>query len=895
MTQQPSFCTDLMQQILDHTDTLKSIILPQTVADSDVIESMLAEKSLVSLSLQGNYPSMLNFSSLTNLTKLFFTSSAVVNFDALVGMVPNSLTDLDISSSSISSLSGLTSLYHLEKLTFAVSAGSVFPEPFPELPQNLVSLTVSGWSSTHITMTSFSSTSPSGKVSLRELHVLQPSNVTRVVLLPDTLTVFECACASLMQIDQVPQGLQSLSITSAPALDELPPQLGACTNLTTLSAILSPESAIMRSFPSLVNTNLTSLTLREGGSTMEEIETALCTKLPRASLSSLLFNNMLGMTRLPACLGSAFPKLSSLAIYLVNSIPGANWPTLYDALAPTLTSFILSRSTWDSSVAFDWDRFVNKVPVLEKLDVLYLNLGGTFPAQLQRLSRLSSLRLWSLGLTGTIPADFFVRLPRLTSVGFMSNALTGTFPWYGLQAVTSINLMTNQFSAFPSVYGGAPNLQVLNLARNQLTIIPDDISLSAMPKLTSFSVFSNPTLRGPVPAFWANHSVIQSVSMSGCSLEGPLPPKILSPHLIQLDVGSYDRGGSICGPLPEIGTELAPSSISIKNSLISGTIPESWSQNLWMDNLGSLDLHSNLLSGTFPSSLFSRPPCLNYYSLNSLDISDNLFSGATPNFEHVFAFSTLNMSGTTMDPCAKDPHLHFRVSIGCELPYYGAACACTAYWAPHCKSNSSQLCPAPITAPNTSIPFIPACQALPAREAAVAPVTPTEYVISSGQAIYGDFDVPSNTSVTFVGLSPLTVYGCLSLTQLTIQIDPQTIELITTQKTGFQFTAITFSNGVCNDTDTMQPKTLNPTVTVTKTKADCRRVSATSAVDSNTLSVLFKVDSVACRRWWIILVSVIGGIIIIAIITLVLLATFNNAVKTKIRPFWSRGAAQQAL
>ena len=68
---------------------------------------------------------------------------------------------------------------------------------------------------------------------------------------------------------------------------------------------------------------------------------------------------------------------------------------------------------------------------------------------------------------------------------------------------------------------------------------------------------------------------------------------------------------------------------------------------------------------------------------------------------------------------------------------------------------------------------------------------------------------------------------------------------------------------------------------------NCRSVSAVRDKSADTsLAVIFKVDRSKCDRWWIILVSVLGGVILLVLI-FVLLATFTP-LKALIRPFTKR-------
>lgn len=58
----------------------------------------------------------------------------------------------------------------------------------------------------------------------------------------------------------------------------------------------------------------------------------------------------------------------------------------------------------------------------------------------------------------------------------------------------------------------------------------------------------------------------------------------------------------------------------------------------------------------------------------------------------------------------------------------------------------------------------------------------------------------------------------------------------------------------------------------TKKKSGCKEVKAEKAKrDSKTIAAVFTLDTSKCNLWWIILVSVLGGILLIGILILILL------------------------
>jgi hypothetical protein len=72
-------------------------------------------------------------------------------------------------------------------------------------------------------------------------------------------------------------------------------------------------------------------------------------------------------------------------------------------------------------------------------------------------------------------------------------------------------------------------------------------------------------------------------------------------------------------------------------------------------------------------------------------------------------------------------------------------------------------------------------------------------------------------------------------------------------------------------------------------KKSCKRVETErgSQSNQNTLALIFKLDSSRCNMWWIILVSVLGGIILIVIVIIAVIA-INPTIRAKVQPFWRK-------
>jgi alpha-tubulin suppressor-like RCC1 family protein len=162
----------------------------------------------------------------------------------------------------------------------------------------------------------------------------------------------------------------------------------------------------------------------------------------------------------------------------------------------------------------------------------------------------------------------------------------------------------------------------------------------------------------------------------------------------------------------------------------------------------------------------------------------------------------------------------------------------------------------------------------------------TAIVLTGDVKIDGDLTVTGSDSLIFTAdtngkLPFLNVSGCAQFSDgVTVQLTEQQTKELAKQKDN---TARRLIESSCS-----QQGDLTKLVNVNTPKS-CRKVKAitsqeTSDQDRSTLSVAFKVDSSACNRWWIILLSVLGGAITIT--GIIFVAVFaNKNLRMKVLPY----------
>lgn len=221
---------------------------------------------------------------------------------------------------------------------------------------------------------------------------------------------------------------------------------------------------------------------------------------------------------------------------------------------------------------FDWSWFPN----MTKLETLYFiscGINGTMPNEYNS-SKLTSLDLSGQSgprnqFTGTVAADWFLKYPKMNGVNWGYNQLTGTIPYYGLQAVESLQISNNKFTHWPPFitnsttgFGPLSKMSYLDIGSNALEQMPSEEDFLAMKKLGWFYAGGNPKLSGPFPNVFKSNpdSRLNIISASGCNFTGPLPA-------IPDELLTLYRGGT--------------NSIILSENAFSGTIPSSWATMDW--------------------------------------------------------------------------------------------------------------------------------------------------------------------------------------------------------------------------------------------------------------------------------------------------------------------------
>lgn len=166
--------------------------------------------------------------------------------------------------------------------------------------------------------------------------------------------------------------------------------------------------------------------------------------------------------------------------------------------------------------------------------------------------------------------------------------------------------------------------------------------------------------------------------------------------------------------------------------------------------------------------------------------------------------------------------------------------------------------------------------------------SPTTLVISAPTVINGSLTI--GTGLVLEGLSStIAVSECLSFNDtivITVVITTGDYEKL---KTGSKtYNLLTF-NGKCVNASNAAVNIDVKSEGVSK----CHKMSANAQTTDSTLSAVFTLNSGSCNNWWIVLVSVVCGVLFLAVV-LILIFTLYKPARKIVRPFSQRRQASTA-
>lgn len=662
--------------------------------------------------------------------------------------------------------------------------------------------------------------------------------------------------------------ISSIRRSLLPSVKEFGAKISGTISTSIFSNIRRDSESILQSTTTL------SLDL-DNTWTNQTLASYLC---PMTSLISLAISvTDLTWFAIPNCLGSMPLQILTLSKTMKPDLA---------TLPATLTMLTVFYSKDASTLTLlDWS-LINSFPALKSLDLSGSGFTGTAPSC---FGALQSVLLPYNAFYGPLSPDLFSCSPSLTIFVASRNQLNGTIPWYGLGAMTHLDLSSNAFTHLPpfdlqriAPRNTAPtSLASFSVGSNPLVQWPDQDSFNylAAVDFLNFDCPEDPALPriSPRPFPITNTTIVTKITaiyMSGCPITEW--PQLEFPNSNLAQVAKPYRTWDFHG------------------SMLSGSIPPSIAWYTWHH----LDLGSNVgINGTFPSNWYGSarldsgnsvldPNTFVYWlDLSNTSISGNFTLDTSQYITNFFRPGQFFLNFSDMpflDFCAQESptwtmsarncDLRHTNAFECQNKYSNLVCLFADPEQPQFAPLEPQ--PSPIAAVGTTCPAPrPSVEFICVNGTwfSPTPVFSPSIIVPPSAAVLINGSLFSNT-ITFLGFnSVVVVRGCVDgLKQIQIQLTQADVEKL--EKSGSKGFSHTLIESSATDGSTSCPSLDGIQVSLSKQKFGCKRVVAIrdSTSTKTNLSVVFRLDKSKCNLWWIILVSVICALTIIGVITSVL-------------------------
>lgn len=581
-----------------------------------------------------------------------------------------------------------------------------------------------------------------------------------------------------------------------------------------------------------------------------------------------------------------------------NQIYGSIPPGFFTATGPA-TDFEVTLSN-NNLTSFPDSLFGSKPwPLVTQLQLDFSNnfIASSIPAHFIPpnsfpLATVAYLSLQNNTITGTIPPtmiqDAFASVEQL-QLNFYLNKLYGDVP--------------SDLLRLNSTEGGAlaPVLTVkLNVQANLLngTIGSGLFTALNWTKLGELDVYaSNNNLHGDLPNYVAGEAGAPSLRFFWFDVT-------VNPKLTTLPVGFLSSLGN--GALhSELAVHLYLGNTGLTGDLVIPGFPDRSApitielvaadaqlNTLYIDNnafdaLLSLNVENNPnLTGTIPDSLFGNSSILESFGATGTNLS-----GTLPDMGMFTApkLSLLNLGGTAIDVCSlQASNWSTNILTTCRLPKSFSIGGCQSMYPSICQGDY-------VPTPYESTPYedepIVDCK----MQTRPGPAWNCISGVWTYEGLYSNLTltIPSGTTAITIngGLNVSTIIypgvgavltisnGCASnLTSIVIELSSTQLGSVST-KTPYQL--LNYPS-TCNLTGV----SINAHVS----GSSCKKVKVQTISSSSSLSGLFSIDSSKCNTWWIVLVSVLCGVILVTAIILVLLILAIPSARAHLLPLKSRSA-----
>lgn len=410
----------------------------------------------------------------------------------------------------------------------------------------------------------------------------------------------------------------------------------------------------------------------------------------------------------------------------------------------------------------------------------------------------------------------------------------------------------------------------------------------------------------PSSSYPLSPSFFISLDLTLNSVGGVIPDGLLNSIPGAATVIFNANSNRFSGSPPSACAPLAVTVLSLMANRLDGTIPNAWEDC----NFESISLLGNsALTGTIPSKLFNATKTFN---AAGTALYGPLPSSATKNV-------LITLTGLyRLEMCSRSDAFSTISNHACELSNT-EACNCPTLFSkcdmddcsqpvapvPYSGPTAPIALPMPSSYPTVATPTTAAPQVISPPLSSPTPSNPTcpNATRPSGNEwiCVGTVWTSTNASTIIIpsGVGTVVIPGSINTTVIEIHglgsiveiggtadlLKTISIEFTISQANALGSVAtlqklISFSNGTVANLGTVS-------VNANVVSGGCRKVKVQKVLldDGASLGAYFTLDKSGCKTWWIILVSVLCGLVVVAVVIIVLLAVFWKPFREKIRPY----------
>ncbi|XP_034899755.1 uncharacterized protein [Populus alba] len=367
--------------------------------------------------------------------------------------------------------------------------------------------------------------------------------------------------------------------------------------------------------------------------------------LKSLSILSLHSNNLFGpltfienMTRSLTILDLSFNKLTGTIPASLENFKSLSVLSLLNNNLFGPITFIENMTRSLTILNLSFNKLTGIIPAsLENLKNLHLlNLGNNNlfgPIQINNLTHLDTLQIYSNRLSGNLPRDVCLG-GLLLYFSADDNYFTGPIPksLRNCSSLLRLRLERNQLSGnISEAFGTHPHLYYMDLSDNELH---GELSLKweQFNHLTAFRISGN-KISGEIPAALGKATHLQALDLSSNQLAGRIPKELGNLKLIELALNDNRLSGDIPFDVASL-SDIERLGLAANN--FSATILKQLGK---CSKLIFLNISKNRLTGSIPAEMGSLQ------SLQSLDLSWNSLMGRiAPDLGQMQQLEVLNLS-----------------------------------------------------------------------------------------------------------------------------------------------------------------------------------------------------------------------------------------------------------